>query len=179
MGLPSPLASRREADRSNSLPLRQRSGEVASPGGTSDLLSHTTPRPMPPPRTLTSKKHSQPSQHAHSPPAAPSLLKQQAGDPPRSPLPSLTSSSRISGQSGSSHYQWVERALDDDDVERLRSLHTAQVSLWALPSIKSDSLLAQVLEKCPERGCPGRLWSLLLWRYSRPAWTRSCAACCR
>ena len=28
-------------------------------------------------------------------------------------------------------------------------------------------------------GCPGELWSLLLWRYSRPAWTRSCAACCR
>jgi len=27
-------------------------------------------------------------------------------------------------------------------------------------------------------GCPGRLWSLLLWRYSRHAWTRSCAACC-
>jgi len=24
-----------------------------------------------------------------------------------------------------------------------------------------------------------RLWSLLLWRYSRPAWTRSCAAYCR
>jgi len=23
------------------------------------------------------------------------------------------------------------------------------------------------------------LWSLLLWRYSRPAWTRSCAAYCR
>jgi len=28
-------------------------------------------------------------------------------------------------------------------------------------------------------GCPGMLWSPLLWRYSRPAWTRSCAACCR
>ena len=28
-------------------------------------------------------------------------------------------------------------------------------------------------------GCPGRLWSLILWRYSRPAWTRSCAAYCR
>ena len=28
-------------------------------------------------------------------------------------------------------------------------------------------------------GCPGRLWSLLLWRYSRPAWTRSCSAYCR
>jgi len=28
-------------------------------------------------------------------------------------------------------------------------------------------------------GCPGRLWSLLLRKYSRPAWTRSCAACCR
>ena len=29
----------------------------------------------------------------------------------------------------------------------------------------------------PGPGCPGRLWSLLLWRYSRPAWTWSCAAC--
>ena len=28
-------------------------------------------------------------------------------------------------------------------------------------------------------GCPGRLWSLLLWRYSRPAWTGSSAAYCR
>ena len=28
-------------------------------------------------------------------------------------------------------------------------------------------------------GCPGRLFILLLWRYSRPAWTRSCAAYCR
>ena len=28
-------------------------------------------------------------------------------------------------------------------------------------------------------GCPGRLWNLLLWRNSRPAWTRSCAVCCR
>ena len=27
--------------------------------------------------------------------------------------------------------------------------------------------------------CPGRWWSLILWRYSRPAWTSSCAACCR
>ena len=28
-------------------------------------------------------------------------------------------------------------------------------------------------------GCPEVLWILLLWRYSRPAWTQSCAACCR
>ena len=28
-------------------------------------------------------------------------------------------------------------------------------------------------------GCAGRVWSLLLWRYSRPTWTRSCAAYCR
>ena len=28
-------------------------------------------------------------------------------------------------------------------------------------------------------GCPGRLWSLLLWRVSIPAWTRSYAVCCR
>jgi len=34
-------------------------------------------------------------------------------------------------------------------------------------------------EDTPHSGCPGRLWSLLLWRYSRPARTRSCAACCR
>jgi len=26
---------------------------------------------------------------------------------------------------------------------------------------------------------PREVWSLLLWRYSRPTWTRSCAACCR
>ena len=31
----------------------------------------------------------------------------------------------------------------------------------------------------PGTGCPGRLRSLLLWRYSRPTWTRSSAACCR
>ena len=28
-------------------------------------------------------------------------------------------------------------------------------------------------------GFPGRLWILLLCRSSRPAWTRSCAPCCR
>jgi len=26
-------------------------------------------------------------------------------------------------------------------------------------------------------GCPGRSWILLLWRYSKPAWTQSCATC--
>ena len=31
----------------------------------------------------------------------------------------------------------------------------------------------------PVTGCPGRLWSLFLWRYSRPTWTRSSAACSR
>ena len=31
--------------------------------------------------------------------------------------------------------------------------------------------------RSPGPGCPGRLWSLLLWRYSNPAWTLSCAAC--
>ena len=28
-------------------------------------------------------------------------------------------------------------------------------------------------------GCPGRLWSLLLWTYSRPAWTQSSTTYCR
>ena len=31
--------------------------------------------------------------------------------------------------------------------------------------------------RSPGTGRPGRLWSLLLWRYSRPTWTRSYAAC--
>jgi len=31
----------------------------------------------------------------------------------------------------------------------------------------------------PGTGCPGRWWILLLWRYSRPTWTRSCGTCCR
>jgi len=31
--------------------------------------------------------------------------------------------------------------------------------------------------RSPGPGFPGRLWSLLLWRYSSPAWTRCCAAC--
>ena len=33
--------------------------------------------------------------------------------------------------------------------------------------------------RSPGPGCPGMLWNLLLWRYSSPTWTRSCAACCR
>ena len=28
-------------------------------------------------------------------------------------------------------------------------------------------------------GCPGRLWSLLLWRYSSLAWTPTCVTWCR
>ena len=28
-------------------------------------------------------------------------------------------------------------------------------------------------------GCPGMLWILLLWSYSKPTWTRSCATGCR
>jgi len=35
------------------------------------------------------------------------------------------------------------------------------------------------MEKKAGTGCPERLWILLLWRYSRPVWTRSCAACSR
>jgi len=31
--------------------------------------------------------------------------------------------------------------------------------------------------RSPGTGCPGRLWILLLWRSSSPAWARSCAAC--
>ena len=33
--------------------------------------------------------------------------------------------------------------------------------------------------RSPGTGCPEGLWILLLWRYSRLAWTKSCAAYCR
>ena len=33
--------------------------------------------------------------------------------------------------------------------------------------------------RSPGTGCPGRLWSLLLWRYSKPTCMWSCAVCCR
>ena len=33
--------------------------------------------------------------------------------------------------------------------------------------------------RSPGTGFPWRLWILLLWGYSRPAWMWSCAACCR
>ena len=31
--------------------------------------------------------------------------------------------------------------------------------------------------RSPGPGCPGRLWSLVLWRYLSPAWTRSSTSC--
>jgi len=41
-----------------------------------------------------------------------------------------------------------------------------------------ENLKRHALWWSTETGCPGRLWSLLLW-ILRPTWTRSCAACCR
>lgn len=70
-------------------------------------------------------------------------------------MPSLTCSPEVEGKAatatnGGLWARGVERALEDDGMGRLRSLHTAQVSLWALLSIRGDSLLVQVLEECPE-----------------------------
>jgi len=45
--------------------------------------------------------------------------------------------------------------------------------------MKDNRARCSVREESTGTGCPGRLWSLLLWRYSRPAWTGSCAAYCR
>lgn len=41
----------------------------------------------------------------------------------------------------------VEKALENEDLGSLGSLDAAQVRLWALPSIRGDLLLVQVLEK--------------------------------
>ena len=54
-------------------------------------------------------------------------------------------------------------------VIKVMLLHTAE-----LRPTPQSSVLVRFLEYCP-----GRLWSLLLWRYSRPTWTRSSTACCR
>ena len=50
----------------------------------------------------------------------------------------------------------------------------AQTEVEEVPSEHEEELLPSEGD-----GCPGGLWSLPVWRYSRPAWTRSCAACCR
>ena len=52
-------------------------------------------------------------------------------------------------------------------------------SVPAEPKTTSKCDKSRVHHLSTGTGCPGRLWSLLLWRYSRPAWTRSSAACCR
>jgi len=44
----------------------------------------------------------------------------------------------------------------------IRSYRGRTASLWGWRSTRT--------------GCPGGFWSLLLWRYSKPTWTRSCAA---
>jgi len=55
--------------------------------------------------------------------------------------------------------QWTQTEAEEVPAEPEEEL---------LPS-EGDGALAQAAQK--------GLWSLLLWRYSRPAWTRSCAAC--
>ena len=72
-----------------------------------------------------------------------------------SPLSSLTCAPGLVSKTAAATTStlWVlgvERALEDGAVRRLRSLYTEQMSLWALPSLKDDSLLVQVLEECPE-----------------------------
>jgi len=56
--------------------------------------------------------------------------------------------------------------------------------------LKSSSLFNQLEDNSKNRtllwvrqstatNCPERLWSLLLWRYSRPIWTPTCVTYCR
>ena len=61
--------------------------------------------------------------------------------------------------------------LSKKEVEHCAGLRRCSVWTWG----RTSSLWGW---RSTGTGCPGRLWSLLLWRYSRPAWTRSCAACC-
>ena len=50
---------------------------------------------------------------------------------------------------------------------------------WIQWSIQKYWIMWQDAGEGVWSACPERLWVLLLWRYSRPAWTRSCAACSR
>ena len=47
------------------------------------------------------------------------------------------------------------------------------------PMLKTGKMIIQLLQYPAGNSVHLTLQSLLLWRYSKPAWTRSCAACCR
>ena len=66
-----------------------------------------------------------------------------------------------------------------DDTRGAQAITALALPGWAEPvhSVHGAASQAQAQGRSPGPGCPGRLWSLLLWRYSGPAWTRCCAAC--
>ena len=64
-------------------------------------------------------------------------------------------------------------------AQRQRKGQWAQTEAKEVPSEHEEELLQSEGDDALEQACPGRLRSLLLWRYSRPTWTRSCAVCCR
>ena len=69
--------------------------------------------------------------------------------------------------------QWVSSAaMWCDGAQRQDKGQRAQTEAEEVLSEHEEELLPSEGD-----GCPGRLWILLLWRYSRPTWARSCAAC--
>ena len=70
----------------------------------------------------------------------------------------------------------VHRASNSSCQPRVVSvLEPHAAAVMALGSLCYSRL--DFSHQTPGAGCPGRLWSLPLWRYSSPAWTRCCAAC--
>ena len=59
------------------------------------------------------------------------------------------------------------------DAQRQDNRQWAQIEAQEVPSEHEVELLW--VWQSTGTGCPEGLWSLLLWRYSKPAWTWSCA----
>jgi len=92
----------------------------------------------------------------------------EASVPPRTPRPCCWHGGQMGPNQG--HSTWQPLLLQRDLLEALLDLPQRR---------HCSSKVSPYFAHAPTLHCPERLWSLLLWRYSRPAWTRSCAACCR
>ena len=107
--------------------------------------------------------------------------------PPCPSKPSLRRAGTRAGAQGWSHSSNPQVKLQPWEIlEAGWDIKTARQSLGQQRKGKAQTYLQQSMGnsslwgwRSTGTGCPGRLWSLLLWRYSRSSWTRSSTAYCR